>query len=319
MPSHRIEYLDIAKGIGMILVYIGHCRIPGDNPLFQWIYSFHMPLFFFISGLLFKRRDFSLILQNKVIGLLIPYVLFSIVNYLIDLFTHVYQISFIGVLLYGWGLNPMWFIPILFAIEIIHGIICCSKVSWLKHLTIFFVLCIFVIKVTTNVYAPYAVSELPWFYICFLTGYFLKNRILELICKYSNLWIIMFIFHFLFLFYVVLPYNDDYRVQDNDLLSYVSRYILGILGSIATLMFSKYIEKVKGNNILAWIGKNSIVLLCTHKIFYDVLYMYNPQSFLNGGFNHIVVIFLCVACIFLYNRFINPQILLLKSKVSKNK
>ena len=65
MPSHRIEYLDIAKGIGMILVYIGHCRIPGDNPLFQWIYSFHMPLFFFISGLLFKRRDFSLVMIKK--------------------------------------------------------------------------------------------------------------------------------------------------------------------------------------------------------------------------------------------------------------
>lgn len=51
--EHRIGYIDIAKGIGILLVYIGHCDLDYKSNLFLWIYSFHMPLFFFISGSLF--------------------------------------------------------------------------------------------------------------------------------------------------------------------------------------------------------------------------------------------------------------------------
>ena len=56
-PKKRIEYIDIAKGIGMILVVIGHCindkTFPGT-----WIYSFHMPLFFVLSGLCFSDKKY---------------------------------------------------------------------------------------------------------------------------------------------------------------------------------------------------------------------------------------------------------------------
>ena len=106
----RLDYIDIAKGIGMILVYIGHCKIQGSSPLFQWIYSFHMPLFFYLSGLLFKRKKFRVVIANKVFSLIIPYVLFSIINYFLYNIARTCDVSLVGVLLYGWGLNPMWFI-----------------------------------------------------------------------------------------------------------------------------------------------------------------------------------------------------------------
>ena len=48
----RIEWVDIAKGIGIFLMVMGHTGIPRIGN--QWIYSFHMPLFFFISGFLFN-------------------------------------------------------------------------------------------------------------------------------------------------------------------------------------------------------------------------------------------------------------------------
>ena len=43
----RIGWVDTAKGIGLLLVIIGHLPIP-LVPV--WIYTFHMPLFFFLSG-----------------------------------------------------------------------------------------------------------------------------------------------------------------------------------------------------------------------------------------------------------------------------
>ena len=70
--SKRIEYLDIAKGIGILLVVLGHNDFEVISLFAQrLIYSFHMPLFFFLSGYFintavpffdfFKKRFHSLI------------------------------------------------------------------------------------------------------------------------------------------------------------------------------------------------------------------------------------------------------------------
>ncbi|MGN0524124.1 MAG: acyltransferase family protein [Eubacterium sp.] len=59
--AKRIEWIDIAKGIGIILVVTAHTQMPsyslfdGNNNILRLlIYSFHMPLFFFLSGMCFK-------------------------------------------------------------------------------------------------------------------------------------------------------------------------------------------------------------------------------------------------------------------------
>lgn len=52
----RIENIDIAKGIGIILMVIGHACYPHIY-IFNCIYIFHMPLFFFLSGFLFKESS----------------------------------------------------------------------------------------------------------------------------------------------------------------------------------------------------------------------------------------------------------------------
>jgi fucose 4-O-acetylase-like acetyltransferase len=71
--TNRINWIDIAKGIGIFLVVLGHTGIPVK--LSYWIYSFHMPLFFFISGMCFdisKYQSFKSILLKKSKTLLLP-------------------------------------------------------------------------------------------------------------------------------------------------------------------------------------------------------------------------------------------------------
>lgn len=46
----RFDWVDIAKGIAILLMILGHSSLP--NMIQNWIYSFHMPFFFFISGVL---------------------------------------------------------------------------------------------------------------------------------------------------------------------------------------------------------------------------------------------------------------------------
>ena len=53
----RLAHIDLLKGIGIILVLLGH--LPINGIMHMLIYSFHMPLFFFCSGF-FSRVDQSL-------------------------------------------------------------------------------------------------------------------------------------------------------------------------------------------------------------------------------------------------------------------
>lgn len=83
----RIGWIDIGKGIGIILVSFGHLRngngesvwLPTLNTPIDFIYLFHMPLFFFLGGITFSsRRAFPDFLKLKAKTLLIPYYVFSL-------------------------------------------------------------------------------------------------------------------------------------------------------------------------------------------------------------------------------------------------
>lgn len=83
----KIVSIDIARAIGIILVVAGH-YFPDNSPHWyvntrEWIYTFHMPLFMFISGYVYelaKREETYLkFLGRKAKRLLIPYLIVSAV------------------------------------------------------------------------------------------------------------------------------------------------------------------------------------------------------------------------------------------------
>jgi len=48
----RRKDLDFAKGVGIMLMVLGHCYSAGNGTyILRWLYSFHMPLFFIIPGI----------------------------------------------------------------------------------------------------------------------------------------------------------------------------------------------------------------------------------------------------------------------------
>ena len=75
----RNNSIDIAKGILIFLVVLGHAP-EGSDAVHKYIYWFHMPAFFVISGL-FLRETFCLReeVKKKALRLLVPYLVFSIV------------------------------------------------------------------------------------------------------------------------------------------------------------------------------------------------------------------------------------------------
>ena len=77
--SKRIEYIDIARGIGILLVVLGHNDFGYISPFgYKLIYSFHMPLFFFLSGYFLNTAiPFVEFFKKRFHSLLKPY-LFTI-------------------------------------------------------------------------------------------------------------------------------------------------------------------------------------------------------------------------------------------------
>lgn len=77
MGSKRLDWIDIAKGIAIILVIVGH-TVPNPSPLRHAIFSFHMPVFFILAGYTFRPKPWRELLSGSVSRLLAPYVVLAL-------------------------------------------------------------------------------------------------------------------------------------------------------------------------------------------------------------------------------------------------
>jgi fucose 4-O-acetylase-like acetyltransferase len=126
--------VDVAKGLGIVLVALGHnWLVLGDRgTLFQVIYSFHVPLFFVISGIFLRQSlPFFRFAANRADALLKPYFVVLLTwGGMIFLGRHIsggteaYEpVSYFGGVLYGTGSTvvwaPLWFLPCLFLSSIL--------------------------------------------------------------------------------------------------------------------------------------------------------------------------------------------------------
>lgn len=75
----RIAWIDVAKGIGILLIVFGHTMQSGF--VRQVIFSFHVPFFFFLSGVTYKREaSFCTFIRKRIVGLLVPYWVWGIIS-----------------------------------------------------------------------------------------------------------------------------------------------------------------------------------------------------------------------------------------------
>ena len=126
MENKRIDYLDYTKGFGILLVILGHIY-DASNPIKIWLYSFHMPLFFIISGFFANKNiEFKVLFKKKFKSLIIPYISFGIITIVLMIITNGLSgklKEYVYFFITGVGRDALWFLPCLFIIEIIFSII----------------------------------------------------------------------------------------------------------------------------------------------------------------------------------------------------
>ncbi|MDY6372827.1 MAG: acyltransferase family protein [Bacteroidales bacterium] len=120
--KNRIEVLDFAKGLAIFLVIMGHATDNLATPLWRLvIYSFHMPLFFLVAGMVVKPVDVTErgtlvdFLRKNFLALVVPFVIWGLVY-------SCFSYENFGNILYGTyemlskshSLTSLWFLPVLF-------------------------------------------------------------------------------------------------------------------------------------------------------------------------------------------------------------
>lgn len=137
MKEKRLDYIDMVKGVGIILVVVGHSTYVSD-PVLTWLASFHMPLFFLISGMLFEHKKsekelFPVYVKKRFCGMMIPYFWFSLIYIGVDyyyLYAHPELITqeFINAAVLQaislFGISVLWFLPTIFLGELcLYGLV----------------------------------------------------------------------------------------------------------------------------------------------------------------------------------------------------
>jgi len=135
MQEKRLDFVDIAKGLGMLAIIWGHIMEVGVTNVF--VYAFHIPLFFFISGAMFRKEKYKSFLgfaKRRLKTLVIPYFIFSFLTWLFwigyvalthskvdSVFMPLLQ-TFIAQGSYGYLVHnvPLWFVSCLLVIESLY-------------------------------------------------------------------------------------------------------------------------------------------------------------------------------------------------------
>lgn len=129
--TKRISYIDQIKGFAIFLVVLGHVvehNAGRDNCLWTFIYSFHMPLFMFVSGYLayvtfkIEQLNFSSVISyisKKSRTLLLPFLSWGIfIPYFVLHNTNINFYNCIYNFIYSWG-GGLWFFATLFALSLL--------------------------------------------------------------------------------------------------------------------------------------------------------------------------------------------------------
>ena len=289
--TKRIEYIDLAKGMCILLVVLSHMMayykvsFPYDSVL----KCFRMPLYFFLSGVFFKQYEgFWGFFKRKVNKLLIPFAFFYLafgVALPIVLYNHcgikmqIFNPKLgIGESLLQIGAEnfpnaAIWFLLCLFDVNIFFYIIyiiakrfgtcstavviALSAAAGVAGMTLSYFRC------NLPLYIDTALTAVP-FFAC---GYLLnrKSGALRYGWKYDRYlwWAVAACIGVLMLLAYPLDYRSNYFAN-----CYFTAHICGMAGTMMTLFIAKKLRHVP---VVTYWGRYSIMILCTHQVLYQLL------------------------------------------------
>lgn len=179
--KQRTEWIDIAKGIAIFLMVMGHTSIP--QPISSFIWAFHMPFFFFMSGMLFcpqKYEYFGKFVLKRGRSLVIPYVIATMI---VALIAYVFEMGYSFRVTWGWESYPLWFLEALVIIELLQYVLikklCKGKKLAVGALSMALLFLGFVFS-KQGIILPYKLHVVPWGAFFYGVGFLAKDAVSKL-------------------------------------------------------------------------------------------------------------------------------------------
>jgi fucose 4-O-acetylase-like acetyltransferase len=291
--KERIEYIDLAKAVGILLVILGHCVTTAKIPhLGVAIYSFHMPLFFIISGMFIKPLNLKESVAKFAKAYLKPYVILSVLLLLITLIFSVFQfvekeeiMTDIIRIAFGSGSNednallhdvptigPIWFLLALFWGCLFTSVI--KKYSnsivdiILWGFSLFFLGYISAKSIRLPFSLQAGLCSIPFLLIGSLIN---NHKIIDHLEKSSK---VIVIFVVLIWLYVILSTDGELNMASCRFNEGIVRVPISIFITVFCLSLCKKNE-FRALVWLKWLGRNTLYVLAGHQI-YKFFFMIVP-------------------------------------------
>lgn len=280
--KERDHSIDVLRGLAILLVVLGHSTRIGW--LHSYIWSFHMPLFFFISGILFKPEkypNFLPFVKSRLRSIMLPYAFFYLICFgywaLVERYMRGSDVSvlnqFLG-LFYGTHDSnynvfngPLWFLPALFSMEMLYWLVAKLKTWWM----------ILGMMLGINIFGMVYSEELAWlpWGLChamvggiFLCMGNLSSKFVVTLNSANKILLVLGSIGLTALTFILLPYS---KANLSDLLftNYYLYIPLALIGIVAYWGGAKVIKK---NKVLEWFGMNTMVLFALHGQLLRIVY-----------------------------------------------
>ena len=268
-PKRRIE-LDIAKGIGIILVVWAHTNAPAS----KYINQFHMPFFFFISGMRYlnKGRSIKEYTIRKCKSLLIPFWSWNLIFYPIFFILYNWKKWSLGVavkqtleIIFTVNKVPFlgatWFLPALFWVSVIVHILLKIFGNMKFADAYLFILSIIICVIGLQITFPYKISRMLICSLYYVSGYLFQKYIRDFISNRLKSFLSVGSFA---LFVIIASYNTV-SLSANEYKFKIAFVIGAYLASFFVLWISELVEKYFKNSIFSnhiiYLGQNSIDIL----------------------------------------------------------
>lgn len=334
--KNRKNYIDIAKGIGIILVVLGHCLAYGcQNRIFSAIYAFHMPLFFFLSGYVYKIKEADKFFSAKLKSLLLPVmffegfnlIIFFLIKILCKLVSHKIG-NYYGCMTFG----GFWFPMTLLYISSFYFLFDFKVAQKIKYPFLSKLISAIIFLGIGLVYAKKISDKPNQLITTAMVGYFFyalgnifsvkSGNILKKLSEKNNyriLSVFIALLLFVLLFYFV-GFSSHTVDMNTSRYNCRSLFILNaLLGTFAVLFLSLGIKQSK---ILEWYGKNSLMILFVHiPLWKSFDFMIERSKIFGGGYKSIVVFIISLVLSTLIVKTINRYFSFLTGKIdfSENK
>lgn len=297
--DNRLEWIDWMKALGIYLIVLGHFYSTGE----KFIYVFHVPLFFLISGFLCKREDSQRAFWRKLwYNLAVPMLIMATMNYIFHCilqlcygtfrFSDIYW--FVRNILFGMvsGFDTLWFVYTLMALKII--------IQLCKSNPMFYSLSA-VMLVLAYVYNNIDLSGLPFFLkepnaivdVCtafpfFAFGVFLHDRRALLNGWNHRIQLLIIATGGILGVSICYFYNGSAGLYRCDYGSNIFLFLFGgFMGSMMIFAISKFMGHV--SKAVSIISQGTIVILGFHKLFIDLIWVFFPASYLDILFAALIV------------------------------